>query len=69
MNGRSQAQDALTIDLRDIAHVEVGEDKSFARVGGGILAQNLAIALEKDGLATAVGSIGQIGFTGVCVVA
>ena len=69
MSGRSQAQDALTIDLRDIAHVEVGEDRSFARVGGGILSQDLATALGKDGLTTAVGSIGQVGFTGVCLVA
>lgn len=62
--GRSQVHGALTIDLRDIDYVEIDEKKSTAKVGGGILNGTLGAALSEKGLATAVGAIPFVGFTG-----
>lgn len=64
LSGACFAQDALTIDMRDIAHVEIASDKKTARIGGGILQLDLAIELEKDGLATPTGTIASVGYVG-----
>lgn len=50
--GRSQVNGALTIDMRDIKHVHVSEDRQTAMVGGGILIQDLTKALGDQGLVT-----------------
>lgn len=52
--GRSQVGGALTVDLRDIKHVVVGEGGETARVGGGVLFRDLARELDARGLVTAV---------------
>lgn len=62
--GKSQVEDALTIDIRDIAHVQVEEGNSSAKVGGGTLQGNLAARLSENGLATAVGSCSDVGYVG-----
>lgn len=62
--GASFAQDALAIDMRDIAYTNIAADKKTARVGGGILQLDLAVALEKEGLATPLGMIASVGYVG-----
>jgi FAD/FMN-containing dehydrogenase len=54
--GKSQVQGAITIDMRDINFVEVEQHKTSAKVGGGVLMGDLSTALDKEGLATAVGT-------------
>ena len=53
-SGRSQVRNALSIDIRDIAHVHISEDRQTARVGGGIVLRDLAKALDAQGLITPV---------------
>jgi FAD/FMN-containing dehydrogenase len=65
--GKSQVQGAITIDMRDINFVEVEQHKTSARVGGGVLMGDLATVLDKEGLATAVGTIPFVGFIGWAV--
>jgi FAD/FMN-containing dehydrogenase len=50
--GRSQVNGALTIDMRDINHVSISEDKKTAQVGGGIITRELTTALNAAGLIT-----------------
>jgi FAD/FMN-containing dehydrogenase len=65
--GKSQVQGAITIDMRDINFVEVEQHKTSAKVGGGVLMGDLSTALDKEGLATAVGTIPFVGFIGWAV--
>jgi FAD/FMN-containing dehydrogenase len=62
--GRCFAQDALAIDMRDIAFVDVDPSGTCATIGGGILSGNLATELAKKKLATAFGSIPSVGYIG-----
>ncbi|KAI1813753.1 FAD-binding domain-containing protein [Poronia punctata] len=62
--GRSQVHDALSIDMRDIKHVHVSEDKKTAAVGGGILFRDLAKELDARGLVTPMGSVASVGYVG-----
>ncbi|GKU08270.1 d-lactate dehydrogenase protein [Fusarium langsethiae] len=61
---RTLVDGAFVIDMRDINHVVIAEDKKSAKVGGGILSGDLAKALGKDGLATPTGTIASVGYTG-----
>ena len=62
--GRCFSDDALAIDMRDIAFVEVDADEKCARIGGGILAGELAERLAERKLATAFGSVPSVGYVG-----
>lgn len=62
--GRCFAQDALGIDMRDIAFVDVDSAGTSATIGGGILAGSLATELAKKNLATAYGSVPSVGYVG-----
>ena len=62
--GKSMIQDALIIDMRDIAYVNIDDSRTSASVGGGILLGDLAEHLTKEGLATATGTIPFVGFVG-----
>lgn len=64
IDGRSQIEGALRIDMRDIAHVEVAPDKQTAKVGGGVLSLDLLDALAKEGLMTPTGSCMTVGYAG-----
>tara|TARA_R110002060_G_scaffold29366_2_gene39645 strand:- start:299 stop:967 length:669 start_codon:yes stop_codon:yes gene_type:complete len=64
LSGAAFAQDALAIDMRDISSINVSADKRTAKIGGGILQSDLAIALDKEGLATPVGAVGSVGYVG-----
>ncbi|KAJ9426106.1 hypothetical protein QL093DRAFT_2586435 [Fusarium oxysporum] len=61
---RTLVDGALVIDMRDIKHVVIAEDKKSARVGGGILGGELAKALGKEGLSTPTGTVASVGYTG-----
>ncbi|KAF9768373.1 hypothetical protein IL306_014342 [Fusarium sp. DS 682] len=61
---RTLVNGALMIDMRDIKHVAVSEDKQSARVGGGILSGDLLGALGEHGLATPSGTVASVGYTG-----
>ncbi|RBR23150.1 uncharacterized protein FIESC28_04145 [Fusarium coffeatum] len=61
---RTLVQGALVIDMRDIKHVTISDDKQTAKVGGGILSGGLCEILGKEGLATPVGTIASVGYTG-----
>ncbi|RFN45497.1 6-hydroxy-d-nicotine oxidase [Fusarium flagelliforme] len=61
---RTLVKGALVIDMRDIKHVTISDDKQTARVGGGILSGELCEILGKEGLTTPVGTIGSVGYTG-----
>ncbi|KAM5376404.1 hypothetical protein ACJZ2D_005458 [Fusarium nematophilum] len=62
--GRSQVNRAMVIDMRDICHVQLSEDRTTAKVGGGILIRDLARVLGDEGLITPTGSLGSIGYVG-----
>ncbi|KAH7356880.1 D-lactate dehydrogenase [Rhexocercosporidium sp. MPI-PUGE-AT-0058] len=64
LSGAAIAQDALAIDMRDIAYVNILADKKSAKIGGGVLVFDVATALEKEGLATPVGAVGSVGYVG-----
>ncbi|KAM0549506.1 hypothetical protein ACHAPJ_009322 [Fusarium lateritium] len=61
---RTLVDGALVIDMRDINHVVISQDKRNATVGGGILAGQLTKILGEEGLTTPVGTISTVGYTG-----
>ncbi|KAF6824818.1 d-lactate dehydrogenase [Colletotrichum musicola] len=61
---RSTIDGVLQIDLRDIKHVRVSDDRKTARLGGGVLLAPLLEALEKEGLMTPTGTVGSVGYVG-----
>ncbi len=62
--GRCFAQDALAIDMRDIAFVYIAEDRCSAKIGGGVLTGDLATTLAQHKLATSMGSVSSVGYVG-----
>jgi FAD/FMN-containing dehydrogenase len=62
--GRSMVEGALTVDMRDISHVEIAADRQSAKIGGGILAGTLINELEKQGLVTTFGAVPSVGWVG-----
>ncbi|KAH6722141.1 D-lactate dehydrogenase [Leptodontidium sp. MPI-SDFR-AT-0119] len=64
LSGAAFAQDALAIDMRDIAYVNISANKKTAKIGGGILVFDVAAALDQEGLATPIGAVGSVGYVG-----
>ncbi|KAJ5621833.1 hypothetical protein N7528_005065 [Penicillium herquei] len=64
MFGRSQVDDAVTIDMREICHVHVDRDSQTARVGGGIISMNLLKELEKYQMVTPHPVTPTVGYVG-----
>ena len=62
--GKSQVQDVLTIDMRDIQYCRVDPGQTSAKIGGGILAGTLVKALSEAGVMTASGMVHFIGYFG-----
>ncbi|KAK6079409.1 d-lactate dehydrogenase [Seiridium cupressi] len=62
--GRTQVHGALVIDMRDINYVRVDEDRTTARVGGGVLVGQLMKELGEYELVTPCGMISTVGYTG-----
>lgn len=61
---RCMANDAVVVDLRDIAHVHVNPESQSARIGGGVLVREVAAQLAKENLATACSVIPTVGYVG-----
>ncbi|KAF7534063.1 hypothetical protein G7Z17_g13423 [Cylindrodendrum hubeiense] len=61
---RSLVEDGVVIDLRALDQVEVAEDKSSARIGGGIMGGALIRQLETLGLSTPTGFCTGVGYAG-----
>jgi FAD binding domain len=64
LHGRSIIQDGICIDMRDINFLEISADRKTAQIGGGIPLAKLVQELSKEGLATPVGAIPEIGYVG-----
>ncbi|KAL2073403.1 hypothetical protein VTL71DRAFT_10727 [Oculimacula yallundae] len=62
--GAAVAQDALTIDMRDISYVNISDTQRTAKVGGGVLLFDVTSELEKEGLVTPISAIGTVGYVG-----
>ena len=62
--GRCFAQDALAIDMRDISYVRVDDTNSYAAIGGGTLAGELAEGLTEHNLVTPLGFVSSVGYVG-----
>jgi FAD/FMN-containing dehydrogenase len=64
MFGRYQLKDGITIDLREIAYVNVDKENQTARIGGGVLVSNVLEALDPYGLVVPHPVISSVGFVG-----
>ncbi|CEJ54980.1 hypothetical protein PMG11_01266 [Penicillium brasilianum] len=65
MFGRSQVTNKVTIDLREISHVNVDVESQTARLGGGVICMDMLEELQKHNVTTPFGvtpSIGQVGW-------
>ncbi|RAH68058.1 FAD-binding oxidoreductase [Aspergillus aculeatinus CBS 121060] len=62
--GRFFRNGAVAVDMRLINYVEIDQDSSTAQIGGGILGGDLIRALQKHGLAAAVGTVSSVGYAG-----
>lgn len=62
--GHSMVEGAMTIDLRDLAYVQVEQGQKSAKVGGGILQGELVTALHKEGFVTPTGTVPSVGYVG-----
>ncbi|KAB5576321.1 hypothetical protein GE09DRAFT_620712 [Coniochaeta sp. 2T2.1] len=62
--GRTVADGALVLDMRDINYVNVSADKKTATVGGGIIMKDLIEKLDTEDLLTPVGNIWIVGYVG-----
>ena len=63
--GRSVVQDAIILDIRELNHVKLSEDKKSVTIGGGTQGVTLVEVLDKNGLVTPVtlaGDVGQVGW-------
>lgn len=64
MWGRSLVEDGVVIDLRALDQVNVAEDRSSARIGGGITGGALIKHLETMNLSTPTGFCTGVGYAG-----
>ena len=62
--GRCFVQDALAIDMRDIAFVHVTDEKASVTIGGGILTGDLTESLAEQQLATPISTVSSVGYVG-----
>jgi FAD/FMN-containing dehydrogenase len=64
MFGRSQVHDAITLDLREIAYVDVNAETQTARIGGGVLAMEVLKELQRHGMVVPHPVTPGVGFVG-----
>ncbi|KIL87887.1 hypothetical protein FAVG1_08768 [Fusarium avenaceum] len=62
--GKSQVDNAVCIDLRSINFCQADREAQYARIGGGILFEELIDALQSKGLSTVTGMVPPIGYVG-----
>ncbi|KAI0205385.1 hypothetical protein F4808DRAFT_473402 [Astrocystis sublimbata] len=54
----------LQIDMRDIDHVDVADDRTTAKVGGGIFFRGIAKALREKELVVPAATVAKVGYVG-----
>ncbi|UKZ74564.1 hypothetical protein TrVFT333_002234 [Trichoderma virens FT-333] len=54
----------IIIDLRSLCAVKVSDDRASAKIGGGTIAADLAVALSKEGVFTPIGWHPRLGYAG-----
>jgi FAD/FMN-containing dehydrogenase len=64
MFGRFQINHAITLDLREIAHIYVDRESQTARIGGGVLIADLLKELDQHGMVVPHPVISSVGFVG-----
>lgn len=64
MYDRSQIHDGITIDMREISHVEDDRENLTAQVGGGVITMSLLGALDAHGVTTPHGITPTVCYTG-----
>lgn len=64
MFGRSQIQDGITIDMREIAYVHVEKDSQTARLGGEVIITDMLIELQRHGMTTPHAVTPSVGYVG-----
>lgn len=64
MFGRTQVEGGITIDLREISHVEVKRNSQTAKVGGGVINLDLHRELDKHNFTTPHAVTPSVGYTG-----
>ncbi|KAF7714018.1 (R)-6-hydroxynicotine oxidase [Penicillium ucsense] len=64
MFGRSQINDGVTIDLREISYVDVDKSAQTARVGGGVVTMDLLEKLHEHDVVTPFGMTPSVGVLG-----
>lgn len=65
--GRGCTADSISIDMRELDHQTLSNDRQSIRFGGGVTSQNLVGFLDTHGLCTANGTAGNVGWTGWAV--
>lgn len=64
MFGRYQVENAVTIDLREIAYIDVDREAQTARIGGGVIVSDLLSVLDQYGMVVPHPVISSVGFVG-----
>ena len=64
MFGRTQVKDGVTIDMRNISHINVDKTSQTARVGGGVINMDLHRELEKHAMTAAHAVTPSVGYCG-----
>jgi FAD/FMN-containing dehydrogenase len=62
--GKSQVANTVCIDMRSISFCEVDQEAQTARIGGGIISEQLIEALQSKGVSTVTGMVPPIGYVG-----
>lgn len=62
--GRAQIENGITIDMRDISHINVEEESQTVRVGGGVITLDLMRELYKHSRVTPHGNTPSVGYVG-----
>lgn len=64
MFGRSQVENAITIDMREICHIHIDQESQTVRIGGGVISADLTRELQKHGLAVPHAVTPSVGYVG-----
>jgi FAD/FMN-containing dehydrogenase len=54
----------VVVDTRDMADLEIAEDRKTATIGAGFVMRDLVERLDAEGLITPVGNVGVVGYVG-----
>ncbi|CAG8938456.1 unnamed protein product [Penicillium salamii] len=64
MFNRFHVKDTVTIDLREIAHINVDQESQTARLGGGVIISDLLRVLDEHGMVAPHPIISSVGYVG-----